>query len=151
MGVGTLTLPRALQMVFLSLWITFALLAAGDFTGLEAIKHAGGYAGLLTAVFAFYLAAAEVSHQRDPRPRDPALRHAEGRHRPRCGPARRVNGDDGTPDAPDHTGVFGGRFREGEAARRRGPPDGARLTPPHHCHSRESGEPAPSAASGLFS
>ena len=63
MWIGSLALPRALQMVFLALWITFALLAAGDFTGLEAVKHAGGYVGLVTAILAFYLAAAEVINE----------------------------------------------------------------------------------------
>jgi hypothetical protein len=60
MWVGTWRAPRALQMVFLVLWLTFFLLAAGEWTGLLWLHRAGGYSGLVTAVFAFYLSAAEV-------------------------------------------------------------------------------------------
>jgi uncharacterized protein len=63
MWVGTFRSPRALQLVFLALWITFFLLAAGEWTGLAALHCAGGYAGLVTAVFAFYLSAAEVINE----------------------------------------------------------------------------------------
>ena len=67
MWVATLKKPRALQLIFLALWITFFLLAAGEWTGMSALHVAGGYGGLLTAALAFYLSAAEVindSHQR---------------------------------------------------------------------------------------
>lgn len=60
MWLATFRAPRALQLVFLVLWITFFLLAAGEWTGMAALHMAGGYAGLLTAVLAFYLSAAEV-------------------------------------------------------------------------------------------
>ena len=63
MWVGSLKLNRALQAVLLALWITFFLLAAGDFTGNALLHHAGGYVGLLTAVLAFYLAAAEIINE----------------------------------------------------------------------------------------
>ncbi len=63
MWVGTWRLNRALQLIFLALWVTFFALAAGDFTGNAAIHHAGGYLGLLTAVLALYLAAAEVINE----------------------------------------------------------------------------------------
>jgi succinate-acetate transporter protein len=63
MWIGTLALNRAVQLVFLALWITFFLLAAGDFTGSAFVQHAGGYVGLVTAVLAFYLAAAEVINE----------------------------------------------------------------------------------------
>jgi hypothetical protein len=63
MWVGALRLNRALQLVFLALWITFFTLAAGDFTGNIDIHHAGGYLGLLTAVLALYLAAAEIINE----------------------------------------------------------------------------------------
>ena len=53
----------ALQLVFLALWITFFLLAASEWTGSAAIHHAGGYGGLVTAVLAFYLSAAEVINE----------------------------------------------------------------------------------------
>ena len=63
MFIGTLTKPRALQAIFLSLTVTFYLLAAGDFTHNSAITHIGGNFGLLTALLAFYLAAAEIINE----------------------------------------------------------------------------------------
>ncbi|SDC81751.1 acetate uptake transporter [Paraburkholderia lycopersici] len=60
MWLGTFRSPVALQMIFFSLWVTFALLAVGEWTGSAAVHHAGGYMGLLTAVLAFYLSAAEI-------------------------------------------------------------------------------------------
>ena len=63
MFIGTLTKPRALQAIFLSLTVTFYLLAAGDFTHNTAITHIGGNFGLLTALLAFYLAAAEIINE----------------------------------------------------------------------------------------
>jgi len=68
MWVATLKKPRALQFIFLALWITFFLLAAGEWTGMSALHVAGGYGGLITAALAFYLSAAEVindAHQRE--------------------------------------------------------------------------------------
>jgi hypothetical protein len=67
MWVATWKAARALQLVFLALWITFFLLAASEWTGMPGLKMAGGYGGLITAAFAFYLSAAEVineTHQR---------------------------------------------------------------------------------------
>jgi succinate-acetate transporter protein len=63
MWIGTLALNRAVQSIFLALWITFFLLAAADFTGNVMLKHAGGYVGLITALLALYLAAAEVINE----------------------------------------------------------------------------------------
>jgi succinate-acetate transporter protein len=60
MWIGTMKSPRALQLIFLALWITFFLLAAGEWTGMAIFKIAGGYGGLITAAFAFYLSAAEI-------------------------------------------------------------------------------------------
>lgn len=54
---------RALQLIFLALWITFFLLAAGEWTKLGGLRMAGGYTGLLTAVLAFYLSAADVINE----------------------------------------------------------------------------------------
>ncbi len=67
MWIASLKAPRALQLVFLALWITFFLLAAADWSGRAALHVAGGYGGLITAALAFYLSAAEVindTHQR---------------------------------------------------------------------------------------
>ena len=51
------------MLVFLALWITFFLLAGGDLFAMPALHMLGGYGGLITAVLAFYLAAAEVINE----------------------------------------------------------------------------------------
>ncbi|HTW29207.1 MAG TPA: acetate uptake transporter [Acetobacteraceae bacterium] len=63
MWLGTFRSNRAVQGIFLALWITFLLLALGEWFGSAALHVAGGYAGLVTAVLAFYLAAAEVINE----------------------------------------------------------------------------------------
>lgn len=63
MWFATFRSPRALQLIFLALWITFFLLAAGEWTGSGGLHAAGGYGGLLTAVLAFYLSAATVINE----------------------------------------------------------------------------------------
>lgn len=63
MWFASLPLNRALQSVFLALWITFFLLAIKDLTGIGWIGVLGGYMGLLTAALAFYLAAAEIINE----------------------------------------------------------------------------------------
>ena len=63
MWFASLALNRAVQLVFLALWITFFLLGAADLFAMPALHVAGGYTGLVTAVFAFYLAAAEVINE----------------------------------------------------------------------------------------
>ena len=63
MWLGTFRANRAVQLVFLALWITFVALAAGDWTGLAFLHKLGGYLGLLTAALAFYLSAAEVINE----------------------------------------------------------------------------------------
>jgi succinate-acetate transporter protein len=63
MWLATFRSPRALQFIFLALWITFALLALGEWTGLGLMRMAGGYMGLVTAALAFYLSAAEVINE----------------------------------------------------------------------------------------
>ncbi len=63
MWIGTFRANRVVQLVFLALWITFLLLGVGDWTGVVALHTIGGYAGLVTAVLAFYLSAAEVINE----------------------------------------------------------------------------------------
>ncbi|MFM0237392.1 acetate uptake transporter [Paraburkholderia phytofirmans] len=63
MWVATWRAARALQLVFLSLWLTFFVLAASEWTGLAWLRHAGGYLGLVTALLAFYLSAAEIINE----------------------------------------------------------------------------------------
>jgi uncharacterized protein len=55
MFIGTLSISRALQVVFGSLTILFFLLAIGDFTGASpAFKHATGYEGVFCGLSAIY-------------------------------------------------------------------------------------------------
>jgi len=63
MWIASLRANTALQLVFLALWITFVLLAVGDWSQTTMITRIGGYTGLVTAVIAFYLSAAEVINE----------------------------------------------------------------------------------------
>ena len=63
MFIGTLKISRALQLVFLSLTILFFLLAAGDFTGIEAITRIAGFEGILCGFSAIYAALAQVINE----------------------------------------------------------------------------------------
>jgi len=63
MWIGTWPKAKALQLIFLALWITFFLLAAHEWTGSASLGMFGGYCGLLTAILAFYLSAAEVINE----------------------------------------------------------------------------------------
>ena len=63
MWLATFRSPRVLQLIFLALWITFLLLAAGDGLGMPTAGHLGGYMGLITAALAFYLSAADVINE----------------------------------------------------------------------------------------
>jgi succinate-acetate transporter protein len=60
MWIASLRHNTALQLIFLTLWVTFGLLAAGDLFSLTALHRAGGYLGLVCAALAAYLSAAEV-------------------------------------------------------------------------------------------
>jgi uncharacterized protein len=62
MWIATFRANRAVQLVFLALWITFALLAFGVWFA-PILSKLGGYVGLVTAVLAFYLSAAEVINE----------------------------------------------------------------------------------------
>ena len=63
MWLGSLALNRTLMLIFLALWITFFLLGFGDLLGMPQLHPLGGYMGLVTAVLAFYLAAAEIINE----------------------------------------------------------------------------------------
>ena len=63
MWLGTFRANRAVQLIFLALWITFALLAIGDLFAIPVAHTVGGYAGLVTALLSLYLAAAEVINE----------------------------------------------------------------------------------------
>jgi succinate-acetate transporter protein len=60
---GTLRLNRALQFVFASLTILFALLAIGDATGNSSIKHLAGYEGIICGLSAIYAGIANVLNE----------------------------------------------------------------------------------------
>ncbi len=62
MWIATLRANMALQLIFLALWVTFFLLAIGAW-GVGGMTVLGGYVGLITAVLAFYLSAAEVINE----------------------------------------------------------------------------------------
>lgn len=64
MFVGTLRLSRALQVVFGTLTILFALLAIGDFTDASpAFKHFTGYEGIFCGLSAIYTGLAQVLNE----------------------------------------------------------------------------------------
>jgi len=63
MWLATFRLNRVLQMIFLALWVTFVLLAIADWFAMPVARMLGGYTGLLTALLAFYLAAADILNE----------------------------------------------------------------------------------------
>jgi succinate-acetate transporter protein len=60
MWIATFRHNTALQLTFLTLWVTFLLLAVGDWFGVPLSHTAGGYLGLVCASLAAYLSAAEI-------------------------------------------------------------------------------------------
>jgi hypothetical protein len=60
---GTLRLNRALQFVFASLTILFVLLAVGDATDNDSIKHLAGYEGIICGLSAIYAGVANVLNE----------------------------------------------------------------------------------------
>lgn len=56
----TFASPRALQLLFLLLTITFVFLGIGNSGGNANIVHIGGYVGIATAAVALYIAAADI-------------------------------------------------------------------------------------------
>ncbi len=63
MFIATLKLAKALQFVFLTLFILFWLLAAGDATGSVGLKHFAGWEGIVCGGSAIYLALAQVLNE----------------------------------------------------------------------------------------
>jgi len=59
---GTFYMNRALFLVFLTLWVTFVLLAIGEW-GASNVGHIGGWVGLLCGLLALYTSAAEVLNE----------------------------------------------------------------------------------------
>ena len=60
---GTLKLNRALQFVFASLTVLFALLAIGDATGNKSINTLAGYEGIVCGLSAIYTGIAGVINE----------------------------------------------------------------------------------------
>lgn len=60
--VSTFKKPLAIWLVFLTLWITFFLLAAGD-AGMASAKHFGGLLGIVCGALAMYSSFAEVTNE----------------------------------------------------------------------------------------
>ncbi|ANA14518.1 acetate uptake transporter [Acetobacter oryzifermentans] len=60
MFIATLRASRAHQIIFLSLTVLFALLAAGDMLAMPVVTQFAGYEGLFCGFSAIYLAAAEI-------------------------------------------------------------------------------------------
>ncbi len=63
MWIGTFALNRTLFLIFLALWVTFALLGLHALLGMAELGVIGGYGGLITAALAFYLGAADVINE----------------------------------------------------------------------------------------
>ncbi|HEX3801547.1 MAG TPA: acetate uptake transporter [Solirubrobacteraceae bacterium] len=56
----TFASPRALQLLFLLLAVTFILLGIGNSGSHNSIIHAGGYVGIATGAVALYIATADI-------------------------------------------------------------------------------------------
>jgi len=56
----TFASPRALQLLFLLLTVTFILLGIGNSGGSNGMIHAGGIAGIATGAVALYIACADI-------------------------------------------------------------------------------------------
>lgn len=64
MWIGTFGSNRALQFIFLSLWILFFLLAIRDWSGSALVGTIAGYEGIICGLSAIYLAMAEVINEK---------------------------------------------------------------------------------------
>ncbi len=63
MWIGTFGNNRALQIIFLTLWILFLLLAIRDWFGSAVVGKIAGFEGILCGLSAIYLAMAEVINE----------------------------------------------------------------------------------------
>ena len=60
--IATFRLPKTLWAIFLTLWIAFFLLGAGDMGMGPAWRKAGGWDGILCGCLALYLSFAQVTN-----------------------------------------------------------------------------------------
>ena len=63
MWIGTFGNNRALQFIFLTLWILFLLLAIRDWSGSKLVGTIAGFEGIVCGLSAIYLAMAEVINE----------------------------------------------------------------------------------------
>ncbi len=63
MWISTFRLNRALQYIFLTLWITFFLLGFGDLFHVTFLSHLGGWVGILCGLLACYTSFAIVTNE----------------------------------------------------------------------------------------
>ncbi len=54
---------RALQLVFLTLWVAFLLLGLSHLLNMDILHTIGGWIGMACAVLAFYVASAEILNE----------------------------------------------------------------------------------------
>ena len=62
MWIPSLTINRALSLVFLFLWVTFFVLGAGNLLAVPRLMTAGGYLGIITGGLAAYTSFALVTN-----------------------------------------------------------------------------------------
>jgi succinate-acetate transporter protein len=62
MWIATFKLTRIVNLVFLTLWVTFFLLGAGGLFAIPTISQAGGWAGLVCGTLALYGSFAIVTN-----------------------------------------------------------------------------------------
>jgi succinate-acetate transporter protein len=62
MWIATFRLPRLLFLIFLTLWVTFFLLGAGDLMAAPGLSHLGGWLGLVCGSLAMYGSFAIVTN-----------------------------------------------------------------------------------------
>jgi len=63
MWIGTFGNNRALQVIFLTLWILFLLLAISEWSGSGLVGTIAGFEGIICGLSAIYLAMAEVINE----------------------------------------------------------------------------------------
>ena len=63
MWIATLKHARPVMIVFLLLWITFLVLAVGEYQANKSITQIGGYLGILTAIAAWYASARTIINE----------------------------------------------------------------------------------------
>src|SRR3954454_20755856 len=60
--ISTFRLPKILFLIFLTLWVTFALLGVGAIQANPGLSHAGGWLGILCGALAIYGSLAIVTN-----------------------------------------------------------------------------------------